>query len=165
MQPDSKFLISALQAELQEYGALLHLFERQQTCVLQHDSSGFLAINGEVEVQIDTLTRCRVLRESLVREMATHLRRSAESPLGDLVENFPQAQRPLIHALIDEINNLVRRTRHRAQQNRMLLARCVESARELVAGFRQEPRTKTYSQYGETNDLSISGNTFTPALA
>ena len=54
MKLQDKFqdIVAALQNELQEYGGLLHLFDRQQKCIVHQDPTGFLDINVFVDEQI-----------------------------------------------------------------------------------------------------------------
>ena len=52
IQPKFQEIVSMLQNELQEYGGLLHLFDRQQKCIVHQDPTGFLDINVDVDEQI-----------------------------------------------------------------------------------------------------------------
>ena len=56
MKLQEKFhdIVAALQNELQEYGGLLHLFDRQQKCIVHQDPTGFLDINVDVDEQMVT---------------------------------------------------------------------------------------------------------------
>jgi len=157
-------IVSLLQAELQEYGGLLHLFDRQQAFILHHNPEGFLELNIEVDEQIEKISHCRRDREAKVSEMASQLGKPAESTLSALVTLFPAALQPLIRALIEEINNLIARTQRRTRQNRMLLSQCVESARQLVATVDPGAVSCTYSPYGKV-DRRLNRGTFTATLA
>jgi flagellar biosynthesis/type III secretory pathway chaperone len=125
-------IVSALQFELQEYGGLLHLFDRQQQCIIHQDPSGFLDINVDVDAQIAKLTHCRQQRELLVSRIAVALGKPSDVTLSALINSFQPDHQPLMRALIEEINDLITRTQRRTRQNRMLLAQCVESARQLL---------------------------------
>lgn len=150
MNDSLQCLIQALQAELGEYGALLHLFEQQQTCVLRHDSTGYLELNVLVEEQMATLARCRSLRQGLAGAVAREHRKAPETPLLEMAESLPAARRPLIRALVEEINRLVELARRRAQQNQLLLARCIDTARAVISTLRP---AETYSARGLTQSL------------
>jgi len=149
-------LLIALQTELQEYGGLLHLFDRQQKCIVHQDPTGFLDINVDVDEQIAKLTHCRQDRENLVRKAATDFGQSAEITLAALTPFFPEQLQPLIRALVDEINDLITRTQRRTRQNRMLLAQCVDSARQLLAVNHPGALPGTYGAHGQIK------STYTP---
>ena len=65
IQEKFKEIVSVLQNELEEYGGLLHLFDRQQKCIIHQDPAGFLDINVDVDEQIAKLSQCRQSREEL----------------------------------------------------------------------------------------------------
>lgn len=142
-------VIEALRSELQEYGGLLHLFQEQQQRVLRHDPEGFLELNEEVEAQIDLVTRVRREREEIVRRMAGEAGEDPNTPLTNLVGHCPEAMRPLLVALVQEINDLLYRTQRRLRQNHMLLRQCVDLARQMVSFSRPEVATGAYNALGK----------------
>jgi len=166
MKIQEKFqqIVTALQTELQEYGGLLHLFDRQQKCIVHQDPTGFLDINVDVEEQIAKLTRCRLDREDLVRRAALDFAQPAETTLAALTAHFPQELQPLLRALVDEINDLINRTQRRTRQNRMLLAQCVESARQLLAVSNPGAMPGTYGSHGQVRTTYITER-YTAAVA
>lgn len=151
MKLQDKFqdIVAALQNELQEYGGLLHLFDRQQKCIVHQDPTGFLDINVDVDEQIAKLSNCRLEREALVRSTAIAMGQSPDITLAALTVHFPPQQQPLLRALIEEINDLISRTQRRTRQNRMLLAQCVESARQLLAISNPGAIPGTYGSHGQ----------------
>lgn len=149
-------IIEALRSELHEYGGLLHLFERQQEEVLRHNPDGFLALCPDVEQQLDRIQACRSSREQLVRNTATLLNAPPDSPLTSLLPACPEELRPLLIALIQEINDLLTRTQRRSRQNHMLLGQCLELARQMVAATRPEAANRTYSSNGKYNQVPTS---------
>lgn len=148
-------VIEALRAEMEEYGGLLHLFQEQQQRVLRHDPEGFLELNEAVEAQIGEVTRARRQREELVRVAAGEVGEDPGTPLSGLFGHCPEAQRPLLKALVQEINDLLYRTQKRLRQNHMLLKQCVELARQMVSFSRPEVATGAYNAMGKR---SASGN-------
>jgi flagellar biosynthesis/type III secretory pathway chaperone len=157
-------IVTALQNELQEYGGLLHLFDRQQNCIIHQDPTGFLDINTDVDEQIAKLTHIREQREELVRQTAVAIGKSAEITLSTLTHNFQPEHQPLLRALIDEINDLITRTQRRTRQNRMLLAQCVESARQLLAIRNPGAIPGTYGAHGQIR-TSYNQEKYTAAVA
>jgi flagellar biosynthesis/type III secretory pathway chaperone len=152
LQEQFQEIVAALQNELQEYGGLLHLFDRQQKCIVHQDPTGFLDINVDVDEQIAKLSHCRIEREALVRSTAIAMGQSPDITLASLMVSFPLQQQPLLRALIEEINDLISRTQRRTRQNRMLLAQCVESARQLLAVSNPGAIPGTYGSHGQVRN-------------
>ena len=157
-------VIEALRAELNEYGGLLHLFQQQQQFVLQHDPEGFLSLTDGVEEQIQRSIEKRIERERLVRESALEAGVDPESPLTALLPYCPQQFRPLLSALIEEINDLLHRTQRRLRQNHMLLGQCLELARQMVGMTKPELMTNTYNSRGY-KALTHSCHSFSEVVA
>lgn len=164
IQEKFKEIVTALQNELQEYGGLLHLFDRQQKCIVHQDPTGFLDINVDVDEQIAKLTHIREEREELVRQTALAIGKPAEITLSSLTHNFQPEHQPLLRALIDEINDLITRTQRRTRQNRMLLAQCVDSARQLLAIRNPGAMPGTYGAHGQIR-TSFNHEKYTAAVA
>jgi flagellar biosynthesis/type III secretory pathway chaperone len=142
-------IINALQDELQEYGGLLHLFQEQQQTLLHHDPESFLSMVEGVDEQIRRSTQKRVERENLVRETARQVGVAPESNLVSLLPYSPEPVRPLLTALIEEINDLLHQTRRRLRQNHMLLGHCLDLARQMVSLSKPELATNTYNSRGQ----------------
>ena len=157
-------IVAMLQNELQEYGGLLHLFDRQQKCIVHQDPTGFLDINVDVDEQIAKLTHCRHEREELVRQTAMALGKSKDITLSALSHSFAPEHQPLLKALIEEINDLITRTQRRTRQNRMLLAQCVESARQLLTLSNPGAIPGTYGAHGQIR-TQYNTDRYTAAVA
>jgi len=164
IQVNFKEIVSALQNELQEYGGLLHLFDRQQQCIVHQDPTGFLDINMDVDEQIAKLTQIRHNREELVRQSAVVAGKPEDITLSALTHSFQPEHQPLLKALIDEINDLITRTQRRTRQNRMLLAQCVESARQLLAVRNPGAMPGTYGAHGQVR-TTYTQEKYTAAVA
>ncbi len=164
IQVNFKEIVSALQNELQEYGGLLHLFDRQQQCIVHQDPTGFLDINMDVDEQIAKLTQIRYNREELVRQSAVVAGKPEDITLSALTHSFQPEHQPLLKALIDEINDLITRTQRRTRQNRMLLAQCVESARQLLAVRNPGAMPGTYGAHGQVR-TTYTQDKYTAAVA
>jgi len=164
IQEKFKEIVAALQNELQEYGGLLHLFDRQQTCIIHQDPTGFLDINIDVDEQIAKLTHIREQREELVRQTALAIGKPSDITLAALTHSFQPEHQQLFRALIDEINDLITRTQRRTRQNRMLLAQCVESARQLLSVRSPGAMPGTYGSHGQIRTSYIQEQ-YTAAVA
>ena len=164
IQTQFQEIVAMLQNELQEYGGLLHLFDRQQKCIVHQDPTGFLDINVDVDEQIAKLSHCRLEREELVRQTALALGKSKDITLSALSHSFAPEHQPLLRALIDEINDLITRTQRRTRQNRMLLSQCVESARQLLAISNPGAIPGTYGAHGQIR-TQYNTDRYTAAVA
>jgi flagellar biosynthesis/type III secretory pathway chaperone len=141
-------LIDALRAELQEYGGLLELFDEQQTTILKSDPRGFLDLGAAVDEQVSLVSEHRGRREGLVRELSQRCGRPEVTKLTELLDQMPPERKGMIKALIDEINALITRTQRCLRQNRLLLARCIETAQKLSAIAGSGNVVSTYGRAG-----------------
>lgn len=149
-------IVAALRDELEEYGGLLRLFDQQQEKIFARDAEGVTEIVDAITAQSALASDRRTTRERAVAAAARALGRPANSSLRQLLDAFPDDVRPLLEALIDEVNNLLHRSRRRLQQNQLLLGRLVEVHREVLPGARPGAFTKTYSPRGQLG-VSASG--------
>jgi flagellar biosynthesis/type III secretory pathway chaperone len=146
-----ELIAHSLRDELQEYGGLLGLFEEQQAALFRRDAGGVLSLVHAIEEQARQASVKRVKREDLVREFALNQGRPPGSTLRSLVTLFPSEVRPMMEALIDEVNRLIHRSRKFAQQNVLLLQRAIEMHQEALRTLRPEAFTKTYSPRGQVS--------------
>lgn len=140
-----------LREELEEYGALLGLFEEQQNALFRRDANGVLATVSAIEAQARNATVKRQRREQLVGDLARTHQQPADSSLRSLLIYFPESVRPMFQALIDEVNRLIHRTRRHARQNASLLQRTIELHQEVLRTLRPDMFTKTYSARGQVS--------------
>lgn len=153
-------IVDALRNELAEYGGLCGLCDEQQNKILARDADGVSALASLMEAQAGTARERRTARESAVRQFAASRGRPAGSTLRQLLPDFPEHVRPLLDALIHEVNHLVHRARQRTRQNQMMLARLVELHQLLVPSLQPQAFTKTYSRRGQ---LAVAGTGGTPS--
>ena len=157
-----ELIANSLRDELQEYGGLVGLFQDQQSALLRRDANGVLASVSAIEAQARSAAERRMRREAVVRDVALANGRNVESTLRSLLDCLPAEVRPMIEALIDEINRLVHRARRSARQNTMLLQRAIEIHQEALRTLRPEAFTKTYSARGQ---VSVNNAVATPPAA
>jgi len=144
-------LIEALRDEVQEYGGLLSLFDEQQTAILERKPTVVLSIQDSIKGQLETINGCRKRREQIAREFAVSLGQEPEITVRQLIDYCEEVVRPLLHALIYEVNQLITKTRRRGQQNQMLLARSIEVSQQILQRLNPGALTKTYSRRGRIN--------------
>ncbi|MCH6255856.1 flagellar protein FlgN [Puniceicoccaceae bacterium K14] len=148
-QEDWDPLLELLREEVQEYGGLYNLLERQQREVFERAPESVMSTNEEVEHYMGQMGLLRERREEQVVLMANRFGCDTDLSLSNMLDYFPEFIRPLLKALIDEINEMVRRTRRKARQNFLLLSRTMELTQEAISSLQPDNYTKTYSRKGK----------------
>jgi len=144
-----EFITECLRNELQEYGALLALFEEQQANLLRRDADQVAALALSIEEQARATNFSRERREQCVSEFALKQGCAPDTSLRQLLPHFPVEVQPLLGALITEINHLIHRIRRDARQNQMLLSRVVEAHDEALRTLMPGTfKARTYSASG-----------------
>lgn len=141
-------LVELLRYEVQEYGGLYNLLVRQQDEIFKRDPQLVLATNAEIESYMADMGSLREQREERVREMARRLGADEAQPLSKLLGYFPAVVRPMLQALVDEINQMITRTRQKAKQNFMLLSRTMEITHETFKALQPENYNQVYTKKG-----------------
>ncbi len=141
-------LADALRSEIAGFGDLLNLFEQQQKKLLARDTESVLQLSTAIEEQARRLQEERQRRERVVADFALAHDQPAGATLRSLLPCVAAEARPLIEALISEVNLLVHRVRRLTRQNHTLLARTVESQQELMRSLRPDAFLHTYSPTG-----------------
>lgn len=126
MIPTLEHVIEALRDELQQYGEMLALLEAQHGCLIQQDTQSTLTSCAVVEAQRCVIEAARKNRENHQGKLGWILGRPENHSFQDLLPLVPDHYRPLISALIREINHLIERVRVRVQSNHSLLLRSLE---------------------------------------
>jgi flagellar biosynthesis/type III secretory pathway chaperone len=127
-----KLLIDALRDELQNYGEMLALLDRQQEYLVARDASEVFQSISLIKAQGAAIQRSRACREEGRRALALLLSQAPEIGFADLIPLLPADYQPLLRALVDENNELLMRVRRRARQNHLMLRRSVELMQELL---------------------------------
>lgn len=141
-------IVTALRTELAEYGKLLTLFDEQQRALFAREANEVLHLSGVIEQQVRAVGQSRSRREEIVAIFAVSLSQPARATLRSLLPFIEPTARPLVEALIDEINHLLHRVRRVNRQNHMLLSRTVAIHQETLEQLRPHSFTKTYSPAG-----------------
>jgi flagellar biosynthesis/type III secretory pathway chaperone len=138
----------SLREEVQEYGGLLRLFEEQQDCVFHREPGRLLELIESIKDATEQAEDARRRRENCVSSFASGLGRAADSTLRSLLPYIDDQARPLLEALIDEVNRLIHRVRRITRQNHLLLSRTLELQQGLLRQFYPGAFTSTYSARG-----------------
>jgi flagellar biosynthesis/type III secretory pathway chaperone len=143
-----EYIAECLRAELADYGGLLHTFEEQQRSLFNRDPEAVLHFAGEIEAQARAVADSRTRRELAVADFAAANGQPTTSSLRSLLPFIAADARPLIEALINEVNALLHRVRRTSRHNHTLLSRAVEVHQETLQQLRPQSYTKTYSPAG-----------------
>jgi flagellar biosynthesis/type III secretory pathway chaperone len=141
-------IVAALRAELEEYGGLLNVFDEQQQAILNRQPDTVLALEERLSTQLSAVKSRRSNREALVAGFAGDGRPPSRVSLLGTIPAFRESMRPLVEALATEINRLIARTRRKAEQNQLLLARTVEVMQELCERVNPGAVSRTYAPNG-----------------
>ncbi len=145
---DWEFVADCLREELANYGDLLRLFELQQQQLFDRNATAVLHSGNAIESQARAVGASRLRREQAVSDLAESHRLPGATSLRALLPLIEPAARPLLEALIGEVNLLLHRVRRTSRHNHSLLARAVETHRETLQVLRPNAFTRTYSPTG-----------------
>ncbi len=132
MTDSLKNLIAALREELQSYGELLALLDRQQDLVMSRAAEELFQSIGAIQQQAALLEQMRAHRDDCRRQVAERLQLPAATAFGILIPLLPADYQPLVQALVQENNELLVRVQQRARQNHLLLSRSLELMQQLL---------------------------------
>lgn len=149
-----EFIAECLRAELADLGGMLHLFETQQRSIFDQDADAVLALAGEIEMQTRAVVESRTHRERAVAAFAEQHDRPVSTSLRAMLPLIESDARPLVEALINQVNLMVHRVRRTSRHNHTLLARTVETHQETLQQLRPNAFTKTYSPAGRVSVVS-----------
>lgn len=141
-------IAECLREELVDYGELLRLFEEQQRSLFNREPDAVLHYATEIEAQAYRLAESRTKRETIVSDFAATQGQSRSASLRSLLPLIEVDARPLLEALINEVNTLLHRVRRASRHNQTLLSRTVELHQETLQQLRPNAFTKTYSPVG-----------------
>ncbi len=144
-------LAELLRLELAEHGALLQFYNDQQECLFARDAEGVLLVSEAIKEQVGKLADHRKEREKAISGFAKLHQQPADSSLRNLLPFIEADARPLIEALIGEVNQLVHRVRRAGRHNHHLLSRTVSLHRETLNNLRPGGVTETYAPNGNVS--------------
>ncbi|HEY3864420.1 MAG TPA: flagellar protein FlgN [Verrucomicrobiae bacterium] len=125
-------LIEALREELQQYGEMLALLDRQQQYLVARASTEVFQSISLIKAQGGVIQEACAKREQCRRALAEEFGRPAEASFAALIPLLPADYQPLMLALVDENNELLARVGRRARQNHLMLQRSVELMQDLL---------------------------------
>src|ERR1700722_9133444 len=97
-------LINALRGELEQYGEMLALLDRQRQYVTARAAEEVFQSIGLIKSQGVAIQNAREHREKCRAETARELLRADETTFADLIPLLPADYQPLLKALVEENN-------------------------------------------------------------
>jgi flagellar biosynthesis/type III secretory pathway chaperone len=155
MKEQIQQLIDALREELQQYGEMLALLERQHQFIMVRESAEVFQSAGAVQAQGAVILNARARREKCRSRLVMALEQPEHTGFAGLLPLLPPDYRPLIKALVDENNELLLRVRQRARQNHLLLSRSLELMQGLLNTLLPNRETRTYNEQGSMETHTI----------
>jgi FlgN protein len=116
-------IAESLRQELAGYGGILHLFELQQRALAERDLDKVVERCPAIEARALALASRRKERERLVAAFALEHGRPANSTIRSLLDVIDIDARPLLEALVGEVNCLLHRARAAGRHNQAVLSR------------------------------------------
>lgn len=150
-------LITALREELQSYGELLALLDRQQESVFARASNELLDAAGSVQTHAVELEQIRHHRDTCRQAVAEGLGLPADASFSLILPALPPDYRPLLAALVEENNALLVRVQQRAHQNHLLLSRSVELMQKFLSSLVPGHDALVYTVAGMQRQAGVPG--------
>ena len=159
-----RHLIDALREELQQYGEMLALLDRQHQFIMVRAAEDVFQSISPIQAQGAAIQNARARREQCRCDLAEILEQTDDVAFGLLIPLLPPDYRPLVKALVDENNELLLRVRQRARQNHLLLSRSVELMQGLLNTLMPSRETRVYNGHGTMRTHTILNRSFYDAV-
>jgi hypothetical protein len=145
MSKDWELIAQCLRTELADYGGLLNLFEEQQQRAGCGDTENVLNVATRIEAQARLVAQSRARRQEVVAQYAGEQGRPATASLRALLSLIEPDARPLLKALMTEVNILLHRVRRASRHTHTLLSRAAQVHHETLQHLHPHGPTKTGS--------------------
>ena len=141
-------MVGALRDELEQYGEMLALLDRQHQQVIARAADEVFQSIGLIKSQGIAIQNARSQREEWRAILARSLNLRDDISFADLIPYMPKDYQPLVRALVTENNALLVRVRQRARQNHLLLSRSLELMQSLINSLFPGREVRTYTDQG-----------------
>jgi hypothetical protein len=148
-------LIASLRDELQQYGELLALLDRQHDLSAASPADELLRSIAAIQSQAGVIESARAHRDRCHSALATALDQSSIVPLGLLIPLLPADYRHLVEALVLENNQLLLRAQQRAHQNHALMSQSAALMQRFVNALPALRESDTASVRGRASALPL----------
>ncbi len=159
-----KILIEALREELQNYGEMLALLDRQQESWSHAPPPKSFNPSASSRPKAPPSSKRAPAARNAARQLAGECRQPWRPASPLLIPLLPSDYQPLLRALVDENNQLLMRVRRRARQNHLLLRRSVELMQELLNTLLPSRQASVYDDTGSRLAASTAPRRFYDAV-
>jgi len=159
LEDDWTALANLLRQEIEAYGRLFGVLEEQRRMLLKHNLDGILDTNEEMEGQTQVLARLKQQREALLTSLWSRTGDEASPTVSGLMELSPHETKPMLEALLVEVNRLIQQSRHHLERNQMLLRRSHDFGRKFLMMVNQDG---SQSLVYQRNGRSMGGSNPSP---
>ena len=128
-------LIAALREELTQYGEVLALMQEQQELIINRAASELLLNLNAVNEQMEKVAAARGAREAARAQLVQTVGGTPEMTFRQMTDELPEEVRPLLEALVEEINQMLQRIQKWLRQNHMLLKRSLDLMQKIMQGM------------------------------
>ena len=143
-----QLLIDSLRDELQNYGEMLALLDRQQECLVARATDEIFQSISLLKAQGSAILKARERREECRSAVAQECGQAGDACFSGLIPLLPADYQPLLKALVEENNELLARVRRRARQNHLMLRRSVELMQDLLNSLLPARQSSVYDGNG-----------------
>jgi len=148
MSQNLPVLIESLREELQNYGEMLALLDRQQEHLVARAAGDIFQSVSLIKAQGLAIQRARARREECRRLVARDYGQAADCSFASLIGLLPADYQPLLQALVEENNESLARVRRRARQNHLMLRRSIDLMQELLNTLLPARQASLYDETG-----------------
>ena len=141
-------LIECLRRELEEYGEMLAVLDRQQESVMARAAEEVMHTVGATSEQMKRIQSAREQRLELQKEVARLAGSPDELEFANLTPLLPPAYRLAVVSLVRENNELLVRVQQRARQNYLLLGRALHLMQQFIEVLMPAAGPPTYNGDG-----------------
>ncbi|MEC8929462.1 MAG: flagellar protein FlgN [Verrucomicrobiota bacterium] len=148
MNEEVNQLIEALREELTQYGELLALMQEQQELIIDRQPQELDDNVSRVNAQMEKIANARDARHAGRTAVTGVIGAPDDITFHEMTDQLPEEYRPLLVALMEEINMLLKHIQKWLRQNHLLLQRSLELMGRLFQGVFPQTKPKTYSRTG-----------------
>jgi flagellar biosynthesis/type III secretory pathway chaperone len=152
-------LVRTLREELIQYGELLSLLEQQQEMIVNRSADGLIQNLTSIHAQMADIAKTRNFREGCREDLAESHGLEINTPIKEMYSAFPSQYRPLVEALVEEVNELLLKANQRLRQNHLLLSRSLEFMQKLIQSLFPTQTGQTYDQSGQVGGAYVPQRT------
>jgi hypothetical protein len=144
---------------------MLALLEQQRQAVLHQGADDILHSIHAINEQGNVIRKARQIRESALGRLAKFLAEPESATFAELIPRMPDPFRPLVTALVQENNALLRNVRQRAEQNHCLLQKSLDFMRSFITNLSSEETTFLPLEVDKQRKLASDSDNVYQAIA